>query len=124
MLDHISIGVRDLAAAKRFYGAVLGALGYRCLVDGDGYAGFGDAAPEFWLNETAHPVPADMRSGLHVSFVAPSRAAVDAFHAAGLEGGGADNGAPGPRPDYGEGYYAAFVIDPDGYRIEAHRQGA
>lgn len=122
MLDHISIGVRDLAASVRFYGAVLGALGYRCLHQGEGYAGFGAETAQFWLNATEHPVPADLRSGLHVSFVAPAPAAVDAFHRAALAGGGADNGAPGPRAEYGPGYYAAFAIDPDGYRIEAHHQ--
>jgi len=76
--------------------------------------------PEFWLLQTDHPVPADARSGLHLSCVAPSRAAVDAFHAAGLAGRGKGNGKPGPRPDYGPTYCAACAIDPDGYRIEAH----
>ncbi len=65
-------------------------------------------------------MPADARSGLHLSFVAPSRAAVDAFHAAGLASGGKDNGKPGLRLNYGPTCYAAFAIDPDGYRIEAH----
>jgi catechol 2,3-dioxygenase-like lactoylglutathione lyase family enzyme len=124
MLDHVSIGVRDLAAARRFYGAVLGTLGARCLYEGDGYAGYGTAHPEFWLNRTDHPVPADPRSGMHFCFKAPTAAVVDAFHAAGLAGGGTDNGKPGLRPDYGAGYYAAFVIDPDGYRIEAHCETA
>lgn len=122
MLDHISIGVRDLAAARRFYDAVFAPLGYRCLYEGDGYAGYGDAAPEFWLNTTASPVPADPESGLHISLVAPSRAAVAAFHAAALAAGGADNGPPGLRPHYGDSYFAAFIIDPDGYRIEAHTE--
>ena len=124
MLDHVSIGVRDIAAARRFYDAALGKLGYRRLYEGDGYVGYGDTAPQFWLNATDHPVPADPRSGLHFSFIAPGRAAVDAFHAAGLAGGGTDNGKPGLRPDYGATYYAAFVIDPDGYRIEAHTETA
>ena len=65
------------------------------------------------------PVPADERSGLHFCFAAPNAAAVDAFHAAALRAGGHDNGAPGLRPIYGPDYYAAFIIDPDGYRIEA-----
>jgi hypothetical protein len=65
-------------------------------------------------------VPSDDRSGLHISFVAPTRTAVDAFHAAALKAGGRDNGKPGLRPDYGPSYYAAFVYDRDGYRIEAH----
>jgi len=120
MLDHVSIGVRDLAAARRFYDAVLAPLGCRCLSEYDGGAGYGAGQPQFWLNATEHPVAADDRSGLHVSFVAPTRAAVDAFHAAALKAGGRDNGKPGLRPDYGAGYYAGFVYDLDGYRIEAH----
>jgi catechol 2,3-dioxygenase-like lactoylglutathione lyase family enzyme len=82
--------------------------------------GYGAAEPSLWLNRTDHPVPPDDRSGLHVSLRASTRESVDAFHAASLAAGGRDNGRPGLRPDYGESYYAAFVIDPDGYRIEAH----
>lgn len=122
MLDHMSIGVRDVAASRKFYDAVFAALGYRCIYEGDGYAGYGDTAAEFWINQAARPVPADAASGLHVSFVATDRAAVDAFHAAGVAMGGKDNGAPGPRPDYGATYYAGFIVDPDGYRIEAHTE--
>jgi catechol 2,3-dioxygenase-like lactoylglutathione lyase family enzyme len=124
MLDHVSIGVANFAAARRFYDTAFAPLGYRCVYEGDGYAGFGAGAPEFWVNTASHPVPADPRSGLHFSFKAASRAAVDAFHAAALAAGGTDNGKPGPRPDYGPTYYAAFVIDPDGYRIEAHTEAA
>ena len=124
MLDHISIGVRDVPAAIAFYRAALAPLGYRCIAEGKDYAGFGAEQPQFWLNATEHPVPADLRSGLHISFTAPSAAAVDGFHAAAVAHGAADNGAPGPRPDYGDGYYAAFVIGPDGYRLEAHFQAA
>jgi catechol 2,3-dioxygenase-like lactoylglutathione lyase family enzyme len=120
MLDHISIGVRDLARTRRFYDAVLTPLGYTCLSPGEDGLGYGGSAPAFWVSVTDHPVPADLRSGLHVSFIAPSRGAVDAFHAAALRSGGTDNGTPGLRTAYGPGYYAAFVIDPDGYRIEAH----
>ena len=124
MLNHVSIGVRDVAAARRFYDSVLGAIGAACLAHGEGYAGYGTGAAVWWLNETAHPVPTDMRSGLHFCFDAPSREAVDAFHKAALKAGGKDNGKPGPRPDYGPDYYAAFAIDPDGYRIEAYHGGA
>ena len=124
MLDHVSIGVRDLAAARRFYDAVFAPLGYRCLHDGDGYAGYGKDAPQFWLHASEAPVPADDRSGLHFSFVADSRKSVDAFHAAALNSGGQDNGKPGPRPDYGPTYYAGFAKDPDGYRIEAHTEAS
>jgi catechol 2,3-dioxygenase-like lactoylglutathione lyase family enzyme len=124
MLDHVSIGVRDFARAQRFYDAVLATLGYRALHAGDGYAGYGQHNPAFWVLTSAAPVPADDRSGLHICFQAPSRQAVDAFHAAALAAGGTDNGKPGPRPDYGPTYYAAFAKDLDGYRIEAHCEAA
>ena len=83
-------------------------------------AGYGADDAAFWLLQTTQPVPANPKSGLHICFVAPSRAAVDAFHAAALAGGGKDNGKPGVRPDYDANYYAAFVVDPDGYRLEAY----
>jgi len=120
VIDHISLGVADLARAGRFYDAVLGTLGFRRLHAGAGTLGYGDADAAFWLSEVARPVPPDAASGLHVCFSAPDRAAVDAFHATALAAGGVDNGAPGLRPPYGPGYYAAFAIDPDGYRIEAY----
>lgn len=120
MFDHISIGVRDIQAARRFYDAALGPLGYRCLSVGDSSLGYGDAAVALWILASEQPVPADPRSGLHFCFRAPSRSAVDAFHAAGLAVGGRDNGKPGLRPDYGETYYAAYVVDLDGYRVEAY----
>ncbi len=122
MLDHVSIGVSDIARAKRFYDAVLLPLGYRCHHDDAAMLGYGATQTSLWLNATDHPVLRDARSGLHISFVAPTQASVDTFHAAALRSGGADNGSPGLRPDYGCGYYAAFVVDPDGYRIEAHHQ--
>jgi catechol 2,3-dioxygenase-like lactoylglutathione lyase family enzyme len=120
MIDHVSIGVRDLAASGRFYDAALAPLGYTCLARFDGTQGYGREAPAFWVSASDHPVPADPSSGLHLCFTAPTRAAVDAFHAAALAAAGRDNGAPGLRADYGPDYYAAFVIDPDGYRIEAY----
>jgi catechol 2,3-dioxygenase-like lactoylglutathione lyase family enzyme len=119
MIDHISIGVRDISRAKRFYDAALHPLGYTCLskcVDALGY-GCGEAA--FWVSMAEHPVPEDKDSGLHVCFRAPSRQSVDAFHQAALASAGRDNGKPGLRAAYGPNYYAAFVIDPDGYRLEA-----
>jgi catechol 2,3-dioxygenase-like lactoylglutathione lyase family enzyme len=122
MLDHISLGVADLIRSRRFYDAALQPLGYRCHYDDPTTLGYGGEQPDFWLNRTDYPVPADPRSGLHVSLSAPTPESVDAFHAAALRSGGQDNGPPGLRPDYGPGYYAAFVIDPDGYRIEAHHQ--
>jgi catechol 2,3-dioxygenase-like lactoylglutathione lyase family enzyme len=120
MIHHLSIGVRDVAATKRFYDAALEPLGYACLSESDGSLGYGGESVEFWIGRTTRPVAADDRSGLHFCFAAPSRRSVDAFHAAALASGGRDNGAPGLRADYGDNYYAAFVIDPDGYRIEAY----
>lgn len=121
MLDHVSIGVRDIDRARRFYDAALAPLGFRCVSAGEDSLGYGSGGTiAWWVNRAERPVPADMESGLHVCFVAPSRAAVDAFHAAALARGGRDNGAPGLRPDYGPDYYAAFAIDPEGYRIEAY----
>ncbi len=122
MIDHVSIGVRDLAKAKRFYDAALKPLGYECLSEGDGSLGYGRDAVALWISTAAHPVAADMKSGLHFCFVATTPRSVDAFHAAALGNGGRDNGKPGLRTDYAPDYYAAFVIDPDGYRIEAHCQ--
>lgn len=120
MIDHLSIGVGDIARTKRFYDAALKPLGYRCLSEGEGSLGYGSDAVAFWINVAERPVPPDDASGLHVCFAAPTRASVDAFHTAALAAGGRDNGAPGVRPDYGADYYAAFVVDPEGYRVEAH----
>ncbi len=120
MIDHISIGVRDVAKSKQFYDAALKPLGYRCLSKGEGSLGYGAEAVALWISAVDRPVPPDMKSGLHFCFTAPDRRSVDAFHAAALKAGGRDNGKPGLRDDYGPGYYAAFVVDPDGYRLEAH----
>jgi catechol 2,3-dioxygenase-like lactoylglutathione lyase family enzyme len=120
MIDHVSIGVRDVGKAKAFYDAALKPLGYECLSSGDSSLGYGKAAVAFWIAATESPVPPDPKSGLHFCLTAPTRKSVDAFHKAGLAAGGRDNGKPGLRKDYGADYYAAFVIDPDGYRIEAH----
>jgi catechol 2,3-dioxygenase-like lactoylglutathione lyase family enzyme len=120
MIAHLSIGVANLAVARRFYDAALLPLGYSCKYPSDDGAGYSAESADFWLNQTSSPVPADPKSGLHICFAAPSREAVDAFYAAGMVAGGKDNGKPGLRPDYGPTYYAAFIVDPDGYRIEAH----
>ncbi len=120
MINHVSIGVRDIVKTKRFYDAALKPLGYQCLSDGATSLGYGRDAVAFWIGVTERPIPADEKSGLHFCFDAPTRRSVDAFHAAALGAGGRDNGKPGLRTDYGPNYYAAFAIDPDGYRIEAY----
>jgi catechol 2,3-dioxygenase-like lactoylglutathione lyase family enzyme len=119
MIDHVSIAVRDLGASGRFYEAVLAALGHGKLVVRPGTIGFGKRYPEFWLNERRAMTPVDPDSGTHICFRAPDAAAVDAFHAAALRAGGRSDGAPGLRPEYTAGYYAGFVRDPEGNKIEA-----
>ena len=120
MIDHVSIGVRDIAKAKAFYDAALKPIGYSCLSESEGSLGYGGERPALWISASPSPVAPDPQSGLHFCFTAPTRASVDAFHRAALRHGGRDNGKPGLRADYGENYYAAFVADPDGYRIEAY----
>lgn len=121
MLDHVSIGVRDIARAKRFYDAALAPLGYACKSAGAGSLGYGATDTiGLWIGVSDHPVPPHDASNLHFCFAAPTRRSVDQFHAAALKHGGRDHGPPGPRADYGPNYYAAYVIDPDGYRLEAH----
>lgn len=122
MFNHVSIGVRDIAATKRFYDAALKPLGYKCLSSGADSLGYGAESVAFWISATDKPVTANPKSGLHFCFVAPTRNSVDGFHAGALASGGKDNGKPGLRTDYGEGYYAAFAVDPDGYRLEAYCQ--
>ena len=109
-----------MAAARRFYDAALAPLGVGPLHKSSGAVGYGVAKAQFWVSVVAHPVLPDAQSGLHICFDAPTRTAVDEFHAAALKEGGRDNGKPGLRPEYGPNYYGAFVIDLDGYRIEAY----
>jgi catechol 2,3-dioxygenase-like lactoylglutathione lyase family enzyme len=120
MFDHVSIGVKSLERSQAFYDAALGPLGYDRLTNFRNVSGYGAERVSLWVSEVAKPVVADMQSGLHFCFVAPTQESVDAFYANGLANGGTDNGPPGVRPDYSEFYYAAFVIDPDGYRLEAY----
>src|SRR4051812_13179405 len=120
MFNHVSIGVHDIARTKTFYDAALKPLGFTCLSEDAASLGYGDAAVALWIGQVAKPVSADERSNLHFCFDAGSCKAVDAFHAGALQAGGKDNGKPGLRKDYGDNYYAAFVIDPDGYRLEAY----
>ena len=119
MIDHVSVPVRDLAVSARFYEAVLAALGMSKLESRPATVGFGKTYPEFWINLRQEMTPASAAIGAHVCFRARTTAMVDAFHAAVLAQGGADDGKPALRPQHGEGYYAAFIRDPDGNRIEA-----
>lgn len=124
MINHVSLGVADLAATKRFYDAALAPLGYACLSSDETSLGYGRETVALWISPSPRPVAADPASGLHICFDAPDPAAVDAFHAAAIAAGGSDNGGRGLRTTYAPDYYAAFVVDPDGYRIEAYCAGA
>ena len=119
MIDHVSVAVRDLDQSTRFYRAVLGAIGYEQLETRPHTVGFGKKYPEFWINLRLATPPVAGDCGAHVGLRVRATEFVDAFHAAALAAGGSSDGAPGPRPQHGEGYYAAFVRDPDGNRIEA-----
>ncbi len=122
MIDHTGIGVADVARSAAFYDAVLGALGWRRVAqlpqnDGSDAVAYGFDFPVFWIDRF-HPHSVKQ----HTAFAAHSRGQVDAFHAAALRAGGTDNGAPGlrdPSTGYPAGYYAAFVLDPDGNNMEA-----
>jgi len=116
MIDHTGFGVSDYAASKAFYERALAPLGISLIMEVmEAAAGFGSGGrPIFWLEERRTPV-----TEVHVAFLAKDRATVDAFHAAGLEAGGKDNGAPGVRATYHPNYYGAYVLDPDGNNIEA-----
>ncbi|MGY4259190.1 catechol 2,3-dioxygenase-like lactoylglutathione lyase family enzyme [Bradyrhizobium sp. USDA 4516] len=119
MIDHVSVGVRDLERAARFYEPTLAALGLSRLVTRPATVGFGKAYPEFWINLRATMAQVPHESGTHICLRGKTTAEVDAFHAAALASGGLSDGPPGLRPHDRVRYYAAFVLDPDGNRIEA-----
>ena len=119
MIDHMSIAVRNLERSGQFYDAVLATIGMSRLVTRPNTIGFGKTYPEFWLNERAGLAPLAPDNGVHIALRAPSVEAVTAFHEVALREGGSSDGAPGRRPEYTAGYYAAFIRDPDGNRIEA-----
>ena len=120
MIDHVSIAVSDLSRAMRFYEAVLGAIGYTALDIRGSTVGFGKKYSEFWLNARPDMPPLPKHPGAHVCLRVRSTDLVDAFHATALAHGGTSDGSPGLRPHDGDsGYYAAFIRDLDGNRIEA-----
>lgn len=122
MIDHVSIAVARIDPAAAFYDRVLATLGMVRRKERPGAIGYGPEsrpAPVFWILETRAPERARPGPGLHISFQAPTRASVDAFHETALATGGRDAGAPGVRPHYTMPFYGAFILDPDGYKIEA-----
>ena len=121
MLDHITFGISDFQRSSAFYDAALAPLGIKPLfvvpkehTNGVDVVGYGDTRPFFWI-----AAQDALHGKFHVAFTAQTRAEVDAFYAAALAAGGTDNGPPGPRPHYDPNYYGAFVLDPDGFNIEA-----
>jgi catechol 2,3-dioxygenase-like lactoylglutathione lyase family enzyme len=122
MIDHVTLRVRDLAAAKSFYSTALAPLGYKVGMEFPDGAGLGAGEKlDFWIIHDPDARPQ------HLAFSAPDRASVDAFHAAALAAGGSDNGPPGLRLEYHPNYYASFVLDPSGHNMEAvhhHPPGA
>jgi catechol 2,3-dioxygenase-like lactoylglutathione lyase family enzyme len=119
MIDHVSVGVSGLERAARFYELALAPLGLSRLVTRPATVGFGKSYPEFWINLRAGMAPVQPGSGVHICLRAKATGDVDAFHTAALMAGGRSDGAPGLRPHDRVRYYAAFVFDPDGNRIEA-----
>lgn len=121
MFLYLTLGTNDLAAAKRFYDAVMPTLGHGLRAEYPDEVGYGPPAPArimLWVTQPFDKRPATVGNGSMPAFVAPSRAAVDAFHAAGLAAGGTDEGAPGPRP-HGPHFYACYLRDPDGNKLSA-----
>lgn len=119
VLSHVSLGTNDYPRAKAFYDAVLATLQIRCVMDFDGGAGYGRKFPEFWIQSPLDGGRANAGNGVHIAFLANTINEVNAFHAKALELGGKDDGSPGYRPEYTPEYYAAFVRDLDGHKIEA-----
>jgi catechol 2,3-dioxygenase-like lactoylglutathione lyase family enzyme len=130
MLDHVSLRVADQDRSKKFYAAALAPLGYTLAMESGSGAGFRKGfIPDFWVKQgmstsvgtRADPAELSACGGpaVHVAFACEDRKSVDAFHEAALAAGGRDNGAPGLRPSYHPNYYGAFVLDPDGYNVEA-----
>ncbi len=117
MIDHVSVAVSDIDAATHFYEVLLTTIGVVKLERRPTTVGFGKQYPEFWINLRTGTIPTS--SGAHVCFRARTADMVDAFHEAALVAGGSSDGTPGLRPQHGEGYYATFIRDPDGNRIEA-----
>ncbi|MBS7664035.1 VOC family protein [Pseudomonas lalucatii] len=119
ILSHVSLGSNRFEEALAFYDQVLTTLGCRRILAHPGAVAYGRDYPEFWLQTPIDGQPASIGNGTHVGFFAPDKAAVDAFHRAALAAGGRDEGAPGPRAEYGAPYYGCFVRDLDGHKIEA-----
>jgi catechol 2,3-dioxygenase-like lactoylglutathione lyase family enzyme len=124
IIDHLSVGVSDIAKAQEFYDATLSTLGSVRLASTEGFAAYGAGAVQFLVMLPENGAPASNGNGTHICFAAPTTEAVDAFHAAALKAGGVCEGEPGPRPGYPmPGVYTTFVRDPFGNKLEAIHGG-
>jgi catechol 2,3-dioxygenase-like lactoylglutathione lyase family enzyme len=119
ILSHVSLGTNRFAEAREFYRRVLATLGCRLIMEHVEAAAFGKAYPEFWIGTPYDGRKANIGNGVHVGFFASSKAEVDAFFREAIAAGGAGDGEPGHRHEYGEPYYGCFVRDLDGNKIEA-----
>lgn len=119
MIHHVSVGTNDLARSKRFYDAVLPIVGIQPMAGDAGGLGYGNGTFHFSVQVPIDGAPATVGNGSHVAFAVENRDMVDRFYAAALAHGGRGDGEPGLRPDYDANYYGAFVLDPDGHKIEA-----
>jgi len=119
IISHLSIGTNNFDRAVTFYDKVLSTLGCKQLMKHPGAVAYGKEFPEFWVQTPFNGEPATIGNGSHIGFIANTKEAVHAFHEAALSEGGTDDGAPGPRPDYGDAYYGCFIKDLDGNKIEA-----
>ncbi len=119
MIDHVSIPVSNLSKSSEFYESLLAELEYKKLVSKSGTVGFGKKYPDFWLNERPALSVEGISDGFHVCIRASSVEQVNAFHRKGIALGGKSDGVPGFREQYSKSYYAAFIQDVDGNRLEA-----
>ncbi len=119
ILSHISVGTNRFEEARKFYDAVMSALGAKPVMEVPGAVAYGRQFPEFWLQTPIDGQKATTANGIHFGFSAPSKEAVHAFYDAALANGATCDGKPGPRPAYGDPYYGCFVRDLDGHKIEA-----
>lgn len=125
IVSHVSVGVSDMKKALAFYDPIMAVLGAsrKETIElpelGIVAVAYGKQFPEFWIQIPENQQPASVGNGQHIGFIAGDKDAVHQFHVKALENGGTDEGAPGPRPHYGEQYYGCFILDPDGNKIEA-----
>ena len=118
-MSHVSIGVADFDRATTFYDAVLRVIGCQRLLEHPGAVAYGKVFPEFWVQTPIDGSPSSVGNGTHFGFFATSKDMVDQFYAAAIAAGAAEDGAPGPRQEYGAPYYGCFLRDLDGHKIEA-----